>query len=331
MNKKERIRERVREFVGSSVYEECPPFPKVIMVESTNICNQSCVFCAYKNMRRPHGVISGDVFKKVVQEGYDLGARDIGLHTGAEPLTCNELEYYIEFCNKIGYEYTFITTNGSLATKDRIKRLIDAGLHSLKFSVNAGDRETYKNIHGRDHFDLVCDNILFAEEYRRKINYPLYLAISFVEIENNAKTYDKLYERFKFVVDEIYRTKAFDQSGQMPEYPSKFKNRKKEVESSNAYLAEKFECANELCPRPFNTLHITREGYLRACCNDYDNFLAIEDLTNVSLKEAWISERFRNLRKKIIKGDLKGTLCYNCVNGAQEKILPINKKLATLR
>ena len=41
-------------------------------------------------------------------------------------------------------KYTFLTTNGSLARPEIMKKVIDAGLDSIRFSVNAADREMYK-------------------------------------------------------------------------------------------------------------------------------------------------------------------------------------------
>ena len=36
--------------------------------------------------------------------GYELGSREIGLFSGAEPLTCKWLDDYIKICKDIGYK-----------------------------------------------------------------------------------------------------------------------------------------------------------------------------------------------------------------------------------
>ena len=53
-----------------------------------------------------------------------------------------ENPYYIKgFLNwwnilkKLGYEYSFITTNGSLANEELLTRLFEAGLDSIKFPL----------------------------------------------------------------------------------------------------------------------------------------------------------------------------------------------------
>jgi hypothetical protein len=38
------------------------------------------------------------------------------------------------------------------------------------------------------------------------------------------------------------------------------------------------------CPYPFNSVVVTAEGLLTACCMDFENMLAYADLNKISLK-----------------------------------------------
>ena len=241
-------------------------------------------------------------------KGYELGAREIGLHGGSEPLTCKKLEDHIAYCRDLGFEYIYFSTNAALADEKRIKRLIDAGTHSIKVSVNGGDRDTYHKVHGRDDFEKISRNIEFINEYRKTAPQKVYLAISFVEIPENRDSVPALKKRFAGIVDEIFHVVASNQSGQMLNLPVA------------PYLPE-------TCQIPFNQVNITREGYLRACCNDYQNMLAIEDLSKMSLADAWAGARFRNLRARHLEGSLAGTLCHNCIKGCSEPVRPLNPAL----
>lgn len=309
MNKKTKRIESIFEFLKDAQFETCPLFPKKMLFEISNICNHKCVFCAYKKMTRPKGVVDPNLFKDIVQQAYELGIKEIGLHSGAEPFACKNLEYFVEICSKIGFEYIYLSTNGTLATQNRIKRVLDAGLHSIKFSINAGDRETYKKIHGKDQFDIACQNVFFTNEYRKKLNRQIYLAVSFIEVDENTNSFAKLLNLFEPVVNEVFRTKAVNQSGQVPEFSSFFKER------------------NLSCVWPFKTINVSREGFLRACCNDYQNFLALEDLRLISLKEAWHSKRFIDFRNNFLCNNAKNTLCYNCLYGVHTPIEPLNRDL----
>lgn len=300
------LTQRFATFAASSVRSEMPPFPKYLMLEVSNICNHACAFCAYTTMERPKRHMDRALFERLVREAYDLGSREVGLFSGAEPLTCKWLDEYVQMCSDVGYEYIYISTNGSLGTPEKFKKLIDAGLSSIKFSVNGGDAESYLRVHGSDHFDKVIENIRFVSEYRKTLSRNIFLAVSFVECTGNEGTFDGLAELLEGSVDEITRYRANNQSGQMPDLPTPDFSQ---------------------CDLPFNKIHISREGYLRACCNDYENALAMEDLTKVSLAEAWQSERFRHLRRRHLEDDLATTLCGNCIRGNCGKPTPLNPEL----
>lgn len=304
------IAKRVEDFWREVPYDEAPPVPRQVLVEVANRCNHACVFCAYTKMTRPKGVLDLELFTNLMRQAYDLGSREAGLYSGAEPLTVKNIADYIRTAKDIGYEYVYITSNGSPANEERIEAMIDAGLDSLKFSINGGTRETYKAVHGQDHFDRVIHNLRYADEYRKKSGRKMYLSASFVQCEENEGTYDALKEMIGEYVDEVFFTKAYNQAGQMDlAPPHTFKN---------------------TCAVPFARLNITQEGYLRLCCNDYQNFLVTEDLNTQSLAEAWNSPRMREIRRRHLSDQLDGTLCHNCMKGTRDKISPLNSELCDL-
>ena len=163
-------------------YKTVINFPKVIQIETTNICNHGCTFCAYTKMQRPKAHINKDLFIKIVKECYGLGSREIGLFSGTEPMTCKWLDEYVKICKDIGYEYTYISTNGALGNTDRYLKVIDAGLNSIKFSVNGGNRKIYKEVHGKDDFEKVVKNILLIDEYRKSKNINVLIQTLIVNI-----------------------------------------------------------------------------------------------------------------------------------------------------
>jgi hypothetical protein len=66
------------------------------------------------------------------------------------------------------------------------------------------------------------------------------------------------------------------------------------------------------CTMVFNRIHITHDGYLTACCADFNHDLLLADLKHTALKDAWYGEKAMTLRKAHIDHNLKGILCNNC-------------------
>jgi hypothetical protein len=73
------------------------------------------------------------------------------------------------------------------------------------------------------------------------------------------------------------------------------------------------------CFMVFTRLHITFNGYLTACCQDFNYELLLADLNKVSLKDAWISKNALDLRQAHIKGNVEGLLCDNCIKSKYQK------------
>ena len=125
----------------------------LLQVELTNCCNHKCFFCPNTSSSRHNSIIDKELAYRVIKESFDLGVRKLALHMNGEPFVCDFLEEIIYYAKNLGYTYVFFSTNGALATDERLKKAFDAGLDSIKFSINAGTQQSYLEIHGRDDFE----------------------------------------------------------------------------------------------------------------------------------------------------------------------------------
>jgi len=75
-----------------------------------------------------------------------MGCKAIQLH-GGEPLLNPRLADLVAHCSSLGM-FTGIATNGLSMTADKAKALIDAGLGSIKFSLD-GPKEMHNRLRGR--------------------------------------------------------------------------------------------------------------------------------------------------------------------------------------
>lgn len=292
------------------VLSENPPYPKVIIVEISNICNHSCFFCGHPKMERRKNYIDPDVFKKIVTESYELGTREISLVGGSEPLANKRIDEYISFCKEVGYEYVYITSNSTLANEVRWKKIIDAGLDSLKISINGGDRESYEKVHGRDEFDKAINNLRYISKYRKTLGRKFFLGVSFVETAVAAGTFEKLQIIAEPLVDEIVKIPQYFQDDENRAVPSTLTS----FEGGHCYF-------------PFAKAVFTREGYMRACCQDYENTLAVADIHEIHVEDAWKSEIYKEFRRRHINKDYDGLYCNKCLFGKKNNIKPINPDL----
>ena len=317
MNSIEERIEQISKKQNSNLY---PAIPKNMLVECSNMCNLSCLFCANRKMTRPKGIISYDFLSRVLKEAFELGTREVGFYTTGEPLLNLKLEKFIEIARNIGYEYIYITTNGVLANIERVKGLVKAGLNSIKFSINAVNDKEYIFIHGKDKYNIVMNNLKDVWRWKENNNIDLRVYVSYISTKYTEYELDVIENNFINYFDKVLITNVRNQSGAIPDIIDIVKNRNEE----NKIQGKR----NLPCYYPFNTLCITREGYLTGCCTDFQNYLAYADLNKISLKEAWYSETITNLRKQHISGNMENNLCYNCIFNSKIMPEPLVKELA---
>jgi len=252
--------------------------------------------------------------KNILKQARELGTCEVGFHSMGEPFLSKDLETVVLEAKNLGYEYIYFTTNGSLATEERIKNLFQNGLSSIKFSVNAGNSETYKKVHGRNDFQKVIDNIIIADKIRKELRVDAGIFISFAETQINEGQAEDLLNILGNSIDYLYSIPSFNQGGNMSQK-----------------IEDKTVNKNDMsrCPWPFNCFNVTPECYLNACCMDLHNYLAYADLNKTTLKEAWNNIDIQTLRNQHINKTLpKNSLCHNCLYNTNNKVEHISQEFA---
>lgn len=313
--------EKIKKIFEKKEYDLYPSIPKNMLVELSNYCNSQCIFCANSKMTRKRGEMDFEFLHKLMKEAYDLGVREIGFYTTGEPLLYKRLDEAIILAKEIGYEYIYITTNGLLANIDKIKQLISCGLDSIKFSINAINENDYKFIHNIDRFNEVVQNLKDAYEYKIKEGNYTKIFVSYIATKYTDYEVEEIKRYFSNYCDEVSVVNVRNQSGMMPLETKFLKciNEKNKVQASRIIP----------CHYLFNVINVSYEGYLTACCTDFQNYLAYADLNKVSLKEGWNNQIVTKLRKEHLEFKVSNNLCYNCIYSSMNIPKPLDDSLAT--
>ena len=291
-----------------AVYSLKPPFPKEFLIDIASLCNHKCTFCSNPKMTDKKKANTKLVYN-ILEEARNEGSNSVGLFATGEPFLSKDLEGYIKFAKKIGYEYVFINTNGAAATAKRMKLAIDNGLDSIKFSINAGTRETYKKIHGKDDFDRAIKNLIWVYNYKKDNKKKLKLYVSIVETYENSSEIEVLKNLVKSYIDGWDAKLLNNSCGTMPENNEIGKIREKNIRGRGH---------SGVCFQPFSSFTITAEGYLSGCVLDYHKALIVGDCNKVSLKKLWHSKVYQEWRKRHLENRTKGLICYNCIYNKTE-------------
>jgi len=280
-----------------------PPFPDAIKIEITSRCNYNCNFCAVKTSKRPKGDINKEFLYRILHEAKNIGVKEIGMFLLGESMLVKELAEYIQYAKQeAGIDYVFLTTNGYLCSIDRLKPLVEAGLDSLKFSINAPTDEQYKIMHGIDGFRKVVANIRHFYEWRQKNNITsIRTCVSSICGATEHHDQQLFREMISKYVDDFYYLPMYNQAGHVTG----------QVFGNPGRLDNMVDAVP--CWALFNAAKITWDGWLTACCFDHDERFEIADLNKTSLLEAWHHPKFIELRKAHLENNVKKSLCAKCL------------------
>lgn len=299
----------------------------LLQIETTNKCNHRCYFCPNKDSKRKKSDIDYNFAKKVIDEcaGWLGKNKKICFHMNGEPLLYKRLPELIEYAKLKDYEYVFITTNGSLATDEKLKDIFDAGLDSIKFSINAGTKENYIRIHGRDAFKNVINAVKYSYNYRKESrkNYKIYA--SCVATKDNFDELLSLDNLLKNYVDECVFYYPCGYAGQNNNLAKNLRCDLSELPIKKVEIKH-----TKPCSVLWNSINVTCEGYLSLCCSESDNRLIIEDLHNMTVKEAWLGEKMNKVRKLHLAGNLVNTPCLSCIEECDYNEKEMDKDLFDL-
>lgn len=126
-------------------------------VEVTTRCNSWCSHCFVRARGRQRSSLSSNLVRTLVREGYEIGYRHLHV-TGGEPLLWDGLLGIFDCAFALGYQTTFLNTNGTLLTREVSRKL--SAYSGLAISVSLqGPRQLHDGIRGRGSYDRALKGI----------------------------------------------------------------------------------------------------------------------------------------------------------------------------
>ena len=286
----------------------CPP-PKSVKIELTANCNYKCGFCV-KSIRPDNGEMDRQLYSRLIRDIYEAGVREIGLFFIGESFTCKWLPEAIKEAKEVGFPYVFLTTNGSAATPKNVRACMEAGLDSLKFSMNYADANQLAEVAqvSSRFWEKAIDHLKTARQIRDLGGFKCGLYASSIAFDGDQG--EKMRELVKEItpyVDEHYWLPLFQMSGA---------SKAAGMKPSQGNPGRLGMMRDPLpCWAVATEGHITHDGLLAACCfgTGIDGGLIMGDLKKQSFMDAWNSPDFQSLRKAHLMKDVTGTACESCM------------------
>lgn len=309
----DRITERIERLkqLDGAVRSPAPPLPRSAKIELTSRCNYACRFCASHLRSNARQDMPWLLYRRLARKLRSAGVEQLGLFYIGESLLYRRLGAAVRYAkHDCGYPYVFLTTNGALATAERVRELMLAGLDSLKFALNFADSGQLARGAGAasGDFDGLIRNVLDACRIRDEVQGQTGRRCA---VSASSLLYDALQpQRMEKTLEQL--KPHLDQHYWLPLY-GRSQNWVSGVGAADASEPLAATGKEVPCWPLFTEAHITADGRLAACGLDHSSRFHMGDLRTSSLRDAWHAPPFQALRAAHLGGDVSATACAQCV------------------
>lgn len=275
--------------------------PFSVFVFPTTYCNFKCIYCGHslglEKMKDKYNFepqnMSLETYEKVIMQlkEFPNKLKMLSLTGQGEPMINKELPVMIRRAKEADIaDRIEIITNASLLTKEMADALIDAGLDTLRVSLQGLSSSKYKEICGADiDFKEFMTNIKYF--YANKKHTQLFVKVMDVSLKEGEET--EFYKLFGDCTDRMYIEKM------LPAYEGVAITQDMNVEYDRYGRKNK---KKKVCPLPFFMLGIFPDGDVEPCDTIYKP-IVLGNVHQDTLINMWNGERLRDFWKVQLKGE----------------------------
>jgi len=237
--------------------------------------------CPRELQTREQGDMSIELFRKLFDEGLDIGMKMATLVSYGEPFADKNFFEKVKYAKKKAPEVQlYVITNGSYVDKDKANMLIDYGFDKIRFSWYGVSKESYGRVHGVDekYKDIVTNNIeyLINERDKRGKSIP-HIEVYFLEMKENKNEVNEFKEKWLGVANDVSIWRPHNWS------------------DGRGY--RKLQGEKHSCGRPSTgPVQVQWNGDIVPCCWDYNNNIVLGNVVNQTIEEVLKGEKYQLLR-----------------------------------
>ena len=285
-------------------------FPTHLDLELSSACNLHCPMChtvyiedpsfkKFKSNRMKEALMDIDLFKKAINEAtqYDH-FHSIKLNYRGESTLHPQIVDFIAYAKSKKVFEIMLNTNGNYDVELN-QQMVEAGLTWLSISLDAINPGTYARVRaGGDFYRAYAsaiDMCRFAGDVNCHVSF-VKQKINFDEVDEFLSFWNKMPLK-KILVSDVYNP------GEL-------------IKNDSAFTVLNYKKSDKFtCPQLWQRILMFNDGRMFPCCHAFEapDDLLLGDFHDVSIHEAWNSDKLQNMRRIHKDGDYQDiATCYRC-------------------
>ena len=293
--------------------------PTSISLEPTTACNLRCPECpsGLRNFTRPTGMLTDEVYRKVIDELSPRLTYLIFYFQGEPYLNPKFLEHVKYAASK--NVYTATSTNAHYLNDAKARATVESGLDRLIISIDGTSQDTYEQYRIGGELEKVLEGTRNVIRWKKELKSKKpYVIFQYLVVRPNEHQLDEVQAIAKSIgVDEVaFKTaQIYDYEEGSPLIPT--------IEKYARYKQGKdgkWEIKNKLenhCWKMWHSCVITWDGKVVPCCFDKDAHHQLGTLAEASFDSIWKGPDYQNFRKALVRSRSEIEMCKNCSEGTR--------------
>jgi hypothetical protein len=276
---------------------------RYVSLETHTVCTQACSFCPVSIAPRKPDYMPTELFDRLVEEisRYRDTIEAVTLNNYNEPTAdrrfADQVQTLIEHQLPVA-----VLSNGSTFTADKVDALVAMGpITYMSVNISGLDRERYAQERQRDHLPKVLEHLDYMKD--KPVAETMDLIVLGQDDDQHRADTEALRQRFGGSLFNVRNFEIMDRAGYLP------------IGLKPDKPFEKLAGCNNTGSRPIEHIHINPQGECILCCEDYDEFHKVGDLTKQTIDEVLSGEEMARLRRMVygVEEAPKDFICRKCV------------------
>lgn len=283
-----------------------------LQLEVVNKCNFRCPLC--RTLDRDDGVVrrklSLDELKLII-DPIRKELTELTLYgTRGEPFVHKNLEGIVSYIKTRTKAKVIISTNGSLVTRSRVKRLFELGLDELTFAIDGTTQEVFAKYRVGGDLAIVLSNMKDCCELKSELHANTRIIWQYIPMRTNLHQIDEAKKLAHSLGVDLLKLKYSSSVDSSDDY---------KVETEPYPLAE--QSVVHHCPSGLDKLYVDPNGDCFPCCYAEGHMgLKIGNAFSESTSDIWNSGKLWELRRSFVEQKGFNRFCKEtCFSKARKK------------